>query len=157
MKTFAAAVVGLFTCVQLSSAYTVTADEGPFKKLYFKDIWGNFHEVPDSVPARVYLQWLYPQIAPVALAASSVSIPTQLAELSYSPPAIEAVPASETGGSAAADTVVFRPLCEAPITPPPVIPTNGVPDGGSTLILFSGALGVLGWFQRRGCFSPKVG
>ena len=153
MKTLAAALLGLLACIPSSSGFTIIVDRGPAHKVYFQDIWGMYHPVPVSVPPRVYLQWLFPHINAGVLASAAVAAPNQLATVSYSPPA-DLVSNSSSANGVSTATNGSATQYQVPIISGPAI--HGVPDGGSTLILFSGALGILWWFQRRGRLSPKV-
>jgi hypothetical protein len=148
MKILLAAFLGILVGSQSASAYRLAPFEGTAAQFGFVDAWRMYSLIPLSFPARIVLQW------------ASQSAPANFFVAAASPPVRSTVSPRSTGNNTVtgniASLVLHSPNLQCAgsgnlnLSTRPVITGNAVADGGSTLILLAGALGTLGWFQRRG-------
>ncbi len=143
MKTLFAAVLGLVACADSASAYSYTPFGRSNSQIGLQDVWRFYRLVSLSLPAPISQQWISQRPAWTYFSAPASSA-------SASPGG------SSVNGSGTINTLSIVPVSGslesdgAEIPELPVIANASVADGGSTLILLAGALGTLGWFQRRG-------
>ncbi len=163
-KTLGSAVIGLLACALSASAIDIRILEDTDTRLDFTVEWSVLR-VADSASTLGLQHWIFATDFESSDAVAFDFGPASSGLLAGSPGGFEYY--FHLGTSRLYSTIIPQGGNDLPDFTYPV-PGNdyaarfiygadistGVPDGGSTLLLLAGALGTLGWFNRRFSIVP---